>query len=162
MNFSCQLFAVTCDNASSVVKAFKITNVPLHRVGTADIPEEEDIVENDDFFLLEQEDDAENQTLQQLGPKMERNGCLAHLTQLVIKDAITQCEFVNRIIKRVNELVTFFHRSNHYYTQLKRINGNRALVKPCVTRWNSQYSCLQRIVETTDGIVSRSSLSYFV
>lgn len=152
-----QLFGITCDNASSVIKAFKIEGIPLHSdrkdnleveamaVGEPDVDEGE-IMDDDEYVLDEEDEKAEEQANYNI-PSMERNPCLAHLTQLAIKDALTKSEFVNNMIKRANDLVTFFHRSNHYYTKLRQENGNIALVKPCVTRWNSQYSCLKRIVE---------------
>jgi hypothetical protein len=139
------------------VKAFKIQGIDLHLTGTLEVNEEDDIVEEEELRRMVEEDEeaTNNQTTEEdKSSGLERNACLAHLTQLAIKDAITSSEFVTDLIKRINELIAFFHRSNQYYTRLKQCNGNKALVKPCVTRWNAQYSCFQRIIETTDGNVS--------
>lgn len=75
--------------------------------------------------------------------RRSRNSCLAHLLQLGIKDALAQTE-IAAIIKKVNAIVTWFHKSNKHYTALRELTG-LALVKPCDTRWNSSYHCMKRL-----------------
>lgn len=72
-----------------------------------------------------------------------RNSCLAHLLQLAIKDAMSHKED-SAFVKKVNSIVTWFHKTNKYYTSLREASG-LALVKPCDTRWNSTYHCLKRL-----------------
>lgn len=43
--------------------------------------------------------------------ELKRNGCLAHLLQLAIKDGIKSNTLVPKLTRRVNELVTFFSKS---------------------------------------------------
>lgn len=71
-----------------------------------------------------------------------RNPCLAHLLQLAVKDALRP---MRKLLERVNEVVNFFTRSNHYYDLLREKTGGIGLLKPCPTRWNSLYACLKRI-----------------
>ncbi len=86
---------------------------------------------------------SEWSTLKTTEERRSRNSCLAHLLQLAIKDALNQ-EEVASIIKKVNAIITWFHKSNKYYTALRELSG-LALVKPCETRWNSTYHCLKRL-----------------
>jgi len=76
---------------------------------------------------------------------IQRNSCLAHLLQLAIKDALKQ-SFVADMAKKVNHIITWFHKSNIHYTKLKLLT-KIGLKKPCETRWNSFYHCLSRLCE---------------
>lgn len=87
--------------------------------------------------------------------RRSRNSCLAHLLQLGIKDALAQTE-IAAIIKKVNAIVTWFHKSNKYYTALRDLTG-LALVKPCDTRWNSSYHCMKRL---TREIITKDENTY--
>lgn len=78
-----------------------------------------------------------------------RNPCLAHLTQLAIKDAIGGSATVKRILEKINSIVTWFHNHTSWYTMLKDLTGEIHLIRPCVTRWNSQFYCLQRLRKPT-------------
>lgn len=83
-----------------------------------------------------------------------RNSCLAHLLQLAVKDALSSSEYVTKMVDRTNSVVTFFHRSSHYNAKLLEETGGLGLVKPCVTRWNSQYHCMKRMLVAKEGRVS--------
>lgn len=146
---------MTCDNAAAILKAFRIDNIPIY--GQTQQLEESQIEESNVKALFEEGDldfEADGVAESQLMVPLERNACLAHLAQLAIKDAICGQGTIKALIKRAGDIVTFFHRSNHYYTSLREINGNRSVLKPCVTRWNSQHACLQRFVEDVEGKVS--------
>jgi hypothetical protein len=73
-----------------------------------------------------------------------RNACLAHLLQLGIKDRINFSKLVKDLIKRINDIVNYFHKSNFWYSKLRK-EIQISLLKACTTRWNSQYHCLKRI-----------------
>lgn len=78
------------------------------------------------------------------GVRKTRNSCLAHLLQLAIKDALNEPR-VAALVKKVNALVKWFHKSNKFYTELRKLTG-LGLIKPCDTRWNSFYHCLKRLL----------------
>jgi len=83
--------------------------------------------------------------------KVRRNACLVHLLQLGIRDAL-KCEFAEAFTKDINKIVSWFHKSNHYYTKLRSIT-DLSLARPCETRWNSVYLCFKRfLAETKDKV----------
>ena len=86
--------------------------------------------------------------------ELRRNPCLAHLLQLAIKDAIKASSLVTAIVTRINKIVRFFHKSTFFYSELKAINGNLGLLKPCITRWNAQFACINRILHRRENKVS--------
>lgn len=106
-------------------------------------------------FVSQKEDPrgVEEDILQGVEMTPTRNSCLAHLLQLGVKDAIAGSVYVTNMIKKVNDIVTFFHRSSYFNGKLRKENGDLALVKPCVTRWNSQYHCLKRLLVCKPGRV---------
>ncbi len=118
-------------------------------MGPSQEPEDDDndneLLENISEFNKTVEEDNFLETIN--STTYERNSCLAHLSQLGIKNAFNASEFVKALMKKVNNIVAFFGRSSQYYTKLKESNGGIALVKPCVTRWNSTYMCFKRIVD---------------
>lgn len=79
-----------------------------------------------------------------LGHVLKRNSCLAHLLQLGIKDALKH-DTVTPVTKRVQSIVAWFNGSNINTAQLAELCGI-GIRTPCVTRWNSLYQCLQRLV----------------
>ena len=87
----------------------------------------------------------------------ERSGCKSHLLQCCIKDAIVQSPHVNKLIRKLNSIVTFFTRSPLNYEKLKKKTGNLALVRPCATRWNSQFYSLDRIFDEKRENVKKST-----
>ncbi|XP_035713793.1 uncharacterized protein LOC118438118 [Folsomia candida] len=137
-NIKIKISTITADNASNILSAFKIKDI--------DVDEDD---ENSQWFHQpdEENEDESLPNVQNCGfpSALPRNSCLAHLLQLAIRDAISENDFVVSLIKDVNGIVRFFHKSTHYYSKLKKINGDLSLIKPCTTRWNSQYHCLKRI-----------------
>jgi hypothetical protein len=103
-------------------------------------------------------------------PHIDQNNCNCHLLQLAIKDALNRAnEQILNFMKKINQIVTFFHVSNKYYGQLREKNGKLAILQPCVTRWSSQYHCLKRLLRHKKGHVSsifpcrgRETLSNFL
>ncbi len=83
---------------------------------------------------------------------LTRNGCLAHLLQLAIKDGIKSSSLVPKLVKKVNDIVTFFSKSCMWKEALKQKTNNLTLVKPIEVRWNSTFSCLQRILREEKGV----------
>lgn len=98
----------------------------------------------------EMEDDFRDTT----GARMCGNSCLAHLLQLAIKDALKIDVYTSNLMKRINEIVTFITKRHKFYEALKKLNNNRALMLPNVTRWNSQFFSANRIFGEKNGKVS--------
>ena len=78
-----------------------------------------------------------------------RNPCLAHLLHLAVKDTLTISKLSTKIYTKINNIITFFRTRNHYYSLLKNKTGKLGLIRPCVTRWNSFYYALKRIISPT-------------
>jgi hypothetical protein len=171
-----QIGTVTADNASSILKAFKIDwnekspNQSSESQTTLDL--EEFIEDSEDDSDWEDEDselesvelemDEELMNLDMVGideeditevPGVCRNSCLAHLLQLAIKQPFTLNTYVRKLIGKVNSIVAFFSRSTHWRAKLKNKSGGLRLIKPCSTRWNSQYHCIKRMCRKIKGNV---------
>ena len=137
--------------------AFKVPNTEMYKVADPYLLQTQDF---DDKIILEADDvespeDNENET-PDAAKKSEtnaqpvqliRNGCNSHLIQRGIITAIEENAQVQDLIQKVNAVVKFFHVCHRYYEELKKINGNLALLRPVVTRWNSQFHSLKRIFE---------------
>jgi hypothetical protein len=124
------------------------TNINENIIENASEEEEEllNVGEDEEWDnLIEDQEEEVCLVLAKVLQFMQRNPCLAHLIQLAIKDSLTLSEFVTKLIRRINEIVKFFHRRSSWYSKLRSQNGNVSLLLPCVTRWNSQYHSLKRI-----------------
>lgn len=171
---------ITADNAANILAAFRIEGIDnldgispeLFQIieeqnegdaqdENSDDEMEEDENEDDDWEDLnldgELSEEEEEQMVQER--KLVRNGCNSHLLQCAIKDSLNAVPAVLKLTKKVNEIVTFFHRSNFWYNKLRQQIKGLALLKPCTTRWNSLYHCLKRIFKPRSGIVSCSKQS---
>lgn len=140
-----------------MLAAFKVVDARVHTVASLD-SEDQDLeirLLNDDVIpdaepADEAEDDVSPSQISPSLPEMvqlERNGCSSHLVQRGIITAIKESSHVQDLIQKVNSIVNFFHVCPRYYDKLKKTNGNLALLRPVVTRWNSQYHSLKRILE---------------
>lgn len=139
-----QVGTVTADNASNVLAAFKIAKIDVDNNEDLIYEDELEISDNEEYgdSDLEDFDNTAEETVLQVDMTTERNGCLL---QLAIKDAFSECEFASQLLRKVNQVVNYFHRSNFWYTRLRETVGDLSLLKPCTTRWNSQFHCLKRI-----------------
>lgn len=81
---------------------------------------EQDLVTNDEINLAIDNVILDWSALSTTDERRSRNSCLAHLLQLAIKDSLAQKE-ITTIIKKVNAIVTWFHKSNKYYTALREL-----------------------------------------
>lgn len=104
--------------------------------------------ENMDGFehCRELDENIQNAILSWDHAQLVRNGCLAHLLQLAVKDSIKSSNLVSKMIKKVNDVVTFVTRSALWKEALKLETGNLTLVKPIETSWNSAYMSIERIL----------------
>jgi len=160
-----QIASITADNASNILSAFKIhdfnkTEIDATLSSNADddsdiyiidnVPEFDEEEENE---IIEDGEDSESHssTIMEALSSMSnhtfrRNGCLAHLLQLGIKDAVAASLTVKTVTKKLTEVVSFFHRSPKWSSKLKAITNGMVLIRPCTTRWNSLYLCLSRML----------------
>lgn len=136
-----------------------------------DVGNEQEVVESS-FINDEEINNAIDAVIKQWclpnfdGTTIRRNSCLAHLLQLGIRDALRNT-FGAGIISKVNTIITWFHKSNKQYMELRR-QSKLGLLKPCETRWNSTYYCLKRICtdiiseESTEGLKVINAIVLFV
>lgn len=92
--------------------------------------------------------------------ELARNGCMAHLLQLAIKDAIKLCELVKLLLKKCKQIVNFFAKSSRWKDELKKETGGLTLVKSVEVRWNSDYKCLKRILRKDDKVASHVEFNH--
>ena len=77
--------------------------------------------------------------------------CFAHTLNLSTRKGLDLPQ-MDRLLGRVNRIVSFFHRSDTANTQLKAKQKllelpQHKLLQDCKTRWNSSYDMLERYVE---------------
>lgn len=89
-----------------------------------------------------------------------RKSCLAHLLQLGINDAIKHPE-VASTLKKVNTIVAWFFKSYKWYNVLRGYCSGKGLVKPCDTRLNFQFFCIERLLqEVRDGPAEEQKVTF--
>jgi hypothetical protein len=155
-----QVGSVTADNASNVLACFKKeATLPVQGDELSGESENEDSECSDDTDDEESEGENEEHqsnttdlvasSINEWGNlKVDRIGCMAHLIQLAVKDAISSSSYVKNLDNRLKEIVGFFRKSNHWYTKLRKMTSNIGVVQPGTTRWNSSYHSLKRLVGT--------------
>lgn len=161
-----QIGTITADNAANMVAAFKVIPDISKSLKLATMPallkvqdsEEEDLSYNDEdmeeFDLDENLNDILYQGLTGWNhAELKRNGCLAHLLQLAIKDAMKTNALVPKLTRRVNEMVTFFSKSPMWKDALRTQTNGLLLIKPIEVRWNSTYNCFKRIIRKDDKVI---------
>ncbi|KAK7881406.1 hypothetical protein WMY93_029815 [Mugilogobius chulae] len=82
--------------------------------------------------------------------------CLAHTINLVVKDAL---KVIKADVDKVKAIVEFFHRSTTATHKLKSTQQQMGipelkLKQECITRWNSTFHMLKRILESKDAVIS--------
>jgi len=129
--------------------AFKIREVPLYPAVVNEIDTEEFDTEVQSNGSTGQaivppeieDNDAERDGIEWI----HRNPCLAHLAQLAIKDSLGEVDEVLVLLKKINGMITWFFANKQQYGELCE-STKLSLVRPCVTRWNSTYHCLKRLL----------------
>lgn len=117
---------------------------------------EEDEIGLSAVYAESSQENVEDMLVKSLGEwsncKVVRKGCLAHLLQLTIKDAIGCNNTVLSLCKKVTKIVTRMNQSPKLTDKLRNATDGLILVKPCPTRWNSMYDALRRITLRTDKV----------
>lgn len=141
-------FRFTCSEALAAINS-SYNEEEDEDYSPVDSPDSSDESSDDELVLSEEENDITDTLAAAMTDadvrRIPRYSCLAHLLQLAVKDAINASTLVVDIMETTSKIVAFFHKSNHYYSQLKALSGQLGLLKPCVTRWNSTYYCLERV-----------------
>jgi len=88
--------------------------------------------------------------------KWTHHPCLAHTINLFVRDAL---KVMKPTVDKVKAIVEYFHRSTtatHKLksTQLQMGMPELKLKQDCVTRWNSTFHMIKRILESKDAVIS--------
>ncbi|XP_066944608.1 E3 SUMO-protein ligase ZBED1-like [Macrobrachium rosenbergii] len=85
--------------------------------------------------------------------------CFAHLLNLVVQDSLNSSQSLGPIIQKCSTIVSFFHHSTKAMDKLKEIQQQlnvpeHKLINSVVTRWNSVFYKIQRILEQTQAVTT--------
>lgn len=88
--------------------------------------------------------------------KWTHHSCLAHTINLLVRDALS---VMKPSMDKVKAIVEFFHRSTTATQKLKSTQRQMGmpelkLKQECVTRWNSTFYMIKRILESKDAVIS--------
>lgn len=97
-------------------------------------------------------DNASNMTAALRLAQLKSVPCFAHTLNLIVQASINKDDILTDLRKKCRDIVSFFKRSTRASDALKCIQvesgrGNRKLVQECMTRWNSTFYMMERIVE---------------
>jgi hypothetical protein len=92
-------------------------------------------------------------------PSCQSVHCFDHTLQLVIEDAVKSCDEIQTTIKKAKTITTHFRHSSQNTNKL--LDREKQLGLPllklkqeCMTRWNSKYEMLERLVTVKDAVSS--------
>ncbi len=144
-----KVFKTVTDNASNMIKAFKVTFTELENVVSSGEHEEEE--EQDECSDFENEVDGseeiDDQLIEQVNiSRADRMSCFAHTLQLTVKDGIDSSKQVTATLAKVSKLVHHIKKSTNAVEKLELKNEKQVVVKND-TRWNSQLKMVRRILE---------------
>uniref|UniRef100_A0A1A8EZV8 HAT C-terminal dimerisation domain-containing protein n=2 Tax=Nothobranchius korthausae TaxID=1143690 RepID=A0A1A8EZV8_9TELE len=88
--------------------------------------------------------------------KWTHHPCLAHTINLFVRGAL---KVMKPTVDKVKAIVEFFHRSTTATEKIKSTQRQMGmpelkLKQDCVTRWNSTFYMLKRILESKDAVIS--------
>ncbi|XP_037389052.1 E3 SUMO-protein ligase ZBED1-like [Pygocentrus nattereri] len=88
--------------------------------------------------------------------KWTHHPCLAHTINLFVRNALRA---MKPTVDKVKAIVEFFHRSTAATQKLKSTQRQMSMVElklkqECVTRWNSTFHMIQRMLESKDAVIA--------
>ncbi|XP_056463184.1 E3 SUMO-protein ligase ZBED1-like [Gadus chalcogrammus] len=88
--------------------------------------------------------------------KWTHHPCLAHTINLFVRNAL---KAIKPTVDKVKAIVEFFHRSTAATQKLKSTQRQMSMAElklkqECVTRWNSAFHMIQRILESKDAVIA--------
>ena len=88
-------------------------------------------------------------------PKIQANGCAAHVMNLVIQD-ICKFEVNDRILREALTMTKFIRNHQAVKSEFDKIKASlhltKTLVMPVPTRWYTQYNCIDRLLDNKNAI----------
>jgi hypothetical protein len=87
----------------------------------------------------------------QLANSEKLNPCILHLCQLAVLNVFNLNVDAKKLLKRVGDVTSFFHNSNHWHTELRSIMGV-GVVPACKTRFSSHFKCFERTLLIRNGV----------
>jgi hypothetical protein len=116
----------------------------------------------------EQGDDSEDQlnaVFDEIGiwktSGIQKMPCFSHLTQLLIKDALTSVPRARELLQEINKVKAYFHRCPYWYDKFKKLS-KEALVEQAATRWSSTYATLLRMTKVSSNINLRTQAKIII
>ncbi|KAM4592402.1 E3 SUMO-protein ligase ZBED1-like [Odontesthes bonariensis] len=88
--------------------------------------------------------------------KWTHHPCLAHTINLFVRSALRA---MKATVDKVKAIVEFFHRSTTATQKLKSTQRQMSMAElklkqECVTRWNSTFHMIQRMLESKDAVIA--------
>ncbi|KAK2192686.1 hypothetical protein NP493_25g04019 [Ridgeia piscesae] len=151
-NIADKVTHVVSDNASNMVKAFKL---PGYVNSHSDSDDTSDTVGSSDTEL---DDDDPSDVFAHLP---QHDGCFAHTVQLVVKDGMKAAGTLRSVIGKASNIVSHARKST-ISTEL--LEGHRKLQAANVTRWNSEITMIRSVLripqETLDQLDTMHKLTH--
>jgi hypothetical protein len=162
-----KLSRIITDNASNNIKAFENLIIPGFESYFSDCDEDYNDINSsdiDDNDLDQSGDNFHNNTatsismstqetlnilkdsFDNLASKSElRLPCFAHTLQLVVQDGLREAVCIKQTITKVSKIAKLAHSSTIFAEKLETIGAS--IPKATKTRWNSQLSTVQKVLE---------------
>ena len=145
-NIADKMTHVVSDNASNMVKAFKLPDYNANSHS-----------DSDDTSDTEDDDDPSDV----IAHLPQHDGCFAHTVQLVVKDGMKAAGTLRSVIGKASNIV-YHARKSTISTEL--LEGHRKLQAANVTKWNSEITMIQSVLripqETLDQLDTTHKLTH--
>ena len=151
-NIADKVTHVVSDNASNMVKAFKLPGyVNSHS-------DSDDTSDTDRSSDTELDDDDPSDVFAHLP---QHDGCFTHTVQLVVKDGMKAAGTLRSVIGKASNIVSHARKST---ISTGLLEGHRKLQAANVTRWNSEITMIRSVLripqETLDQLDTMHKLTH--
>ena len=144
---------VVSDNASNMVKAFKLPDYNANSHSDSDDTSDTD-VSSDTVGRRVMSSDV-------IAHLPQHDGCFAHTVQLVVKDGMKAAGTLRSVIGKASNIV-YHARKSTISTEL--LEGHRKLQAANVTKWNSEITMIRSVLripqETLDQLDTTHKLTH--